>query len=173
MCSQDHHRFSFFVAGTIFGDVGGWVLLLRSLYWTFHVWRGSIMRVFFRGRRNTWWRCNQVAHWFCVAGIVFGKVGASFFVAGALFGEISNDSRSTTCCIYHTTCARWARKVTSVVGRVVDWRVRSRIILGSAAHWKWHFSRFQKFPLIFWSVFFVAGAVFGDVGGWLLLLRAM
>ena len=35
-----------------------------------------------------------------MAGAVFGDVGASLFVAGAAFGEIWNDSRSATCCIF-------------------------------------------------------------------------
>ena len=34
---------------------------------------------------------------FCVAGAVFGDLGASLFVAGAVFGEIWIDSRSAKC----------------------------------------------------------------------------
>ena len=33
-----------------------------------------------------------------VAGAVFGEVEVSLFVAGAVFGEIWNDSRSAKCC---------------------------------------------------------------------------
>ena len=44
-----------FVAGAVFGEVGGWLCLLRALEMTFHVWRGSIMRFILRGRRSIWW----------------------------------------------------------------------------------------------------------------------
>ena len=36
-----------------------------------------------------------------MAGAVFGEVRVSLFVAGAVFGEIWNDSRSAKCCIFH------------------------------------------------------------------------
>ena len=52
MCDRYQSCQSFFMAGAIFGKVGGCLLLLRALYWTFHVSRGSIMRLIFRGRRN-------------------------------------------------------------------------------------------------------------------------
>ena len=35
-----------------------------------------------------------------MAGAVFGEVQVSLFVAGAVFGEIWNDSRSAKCCIF-------------------------------------------------------------------------
>ena len=35
-----------------------------------------------------------------MAGAVFGGVEVSLFVAGAVFGEIWNDSRSAKCCIF-------------------------------------------------------------------------
>ena len=35
-----------------------------------------------------------------MAGAVFGEVAVSLFVAGAVFGEIWNDSRSVKCCIF-------------------------------------------------------------------------
>ena len=41
------------------------------------------MRFIFRGRRS-----------------IFGDVELSLFVAGAVFGEIWNDSRSAKCCIF-------------------------------------------------------------------------
>ena len=44
-----------FVAGAIFGEVRGWLCLLRALSMTFHMWRGSIMRFILRGRRSIWW----------------------------------------------------------------------------------------------------------------------
>ena len=35
-----------------------------------------------------------------MAGALFGEVEVSLFVAGAVFGEIWNDSRSAKCCIF-------------------------------------------------------------------------
>ena len=35
-----------------------------------------------------------------MAGAVFGEVRVSLFVAGAVFGEIWNDSRRAKCCIF-------------------------------------------------------------------------
>ena len=35
-----------------------------------------------------------------MAGAVFGEVEVSLFVAGEVFGEIWNDSRSAKCCIF-------------------------------------------------------------------------
>ena len=40
------------MAGAVFAEVGEWLLLLRALYWTFHVKQGSITQVMSRGRRN-------------------------------------------------------------------------------------------------------------------------
>ena len=35
-----------------------------------------------------------------MAGAVYGEVEVSLFVAGAVFGEVWNDSRSAKCCIF-------------------------------------------------------------------------
>ena len=61
------------------------------------------------------WRfiCDVDQSWdsFCVAGAVFGEVGVWVFVAGAAFGDILGDSRSTKCCIFQY-------KIVSKIGRV-------------------------------------------------------
>ena len=44
-----------FVAGAVFGDVGGWLYLLHALEMTFHMWRRSVMTFILRGRRSSWW----------------------------------------------------------------------------------------------------------------------
>ena len=47
-------------------------------------------------------------------------------------------------------------------------------MVGSAPHWKWRFTCFwRRFLWNFAVSFFVAGAVFGEFGGWHLLLRAL
>ncbi len=43
MRNEEQSWGSFFVAGAIFGEVGGWLLLLHALYWTFHGSRLSNM----------------------------------------------------------------------------------------------------------------------------------
>ena len=74
------------------------------------------------------WRfiCDVDQSWdsFCVAGAVFGEVGVWVFVAGAAFGDILGDSRSTKCCIFQY-------KIVSKIGRVRSPKRRVRIILGS------------------------------------------
>ena len=78
-----------------------------------------------------------------MAGAVFGEVRVSLFVAGAVFGEIWNDSRSAKCCIFQYRMLVVGVKgnlgceagcgLTFMVGSCSD---HGRIILGSAAHWK-------------------------------------
>ena len=55
-----------------------------------------------------------------MAGTIFGDVGMSLFVAGAVFGEISVNRRSANVVIFNTKCFSEARKVTSANGRVRD-----------------------------------------------------
>ena len=71
---------------------------------------------------------------------VFGEVRVSLFVAGAVFGEIWNDSRSAKCCIF-----QYKMLVVGVKGNLgceagcgltVSWSDHARIMFGSAAHWK-------------------------------------
>ena len=47
-----------FVAGAVFGEVGGWLDLLHALEMTFHMWRRSGMTFILRGRRSIWWGCR-------------------------------------------------------------------------------------------------------------------
>ena len=55
-----------------------------------------------------------------MAGAVFGDLGVSLFVAGAVFGEIWVDSRSAKCCNFQYKMRLRRRKVTSANGRVRD-----------------------------------------------------
>ena len=76
----------------------------------------------------------------CVAGAVFGDVELSLFVAGAVFGEIWNDSRSAKCCIFQYKMLVVGVKSNlgceAGCGGTVSCSDHSRIILGSAPHWK-------------------------------------
>ena len=44
-----------FVAGAVFGEVGGWLDWLRALEMTFYMWCRSSRTFILRGRRNIWW----------------------------------------------------------------------------------------------------------------------
>ena len=44
-----------FVAGAVFGEVGGWLYLLHTMEMTFHMWCGSRMRFILRGWRSICW----------------------------------------------------------------------------------------------------------------------
>ena len=131
------------------------------------------------------WRfiCDADQSWdaFCVAGAVFGEVGVWLFVAGAAFGDILGDSRRAKCCIFQC-------KIVSKIGRVRSpkWRVRDddfilglcsgyvRIILGmSSNRLSIGGSNSRSFRWNLELTDFVAGAAFGEVGGWLCLLRAL
>ena len=70
-----------------------------------------------------------------MAGAVFGEVQVSLFVAGAVFGEIWNDSRSAKCCIF-----QYKMLVVGVKGNLgceagcgltVSWSDHARIMVGS------------------------------------------
>ena len=71
-----------------------------------------------------------------MAGAVFGDVEVSLFLAGAVFGEIWNDSRSAKCCNFQY------KKVVVVVKSnlgcealrmTVSWSDPARIQLGSCS----------------------------------------
>ena len=100
-----------------------------------------------------------------MAGAVFGDLGVSLFVAGAVFGEIWVDSRSAKCCNFQYKMRLRRRKVTSANGRVRDdefmlgsWSNRPRIGIDAS-------TVLGEFRLDFGVHFCVAGAVFGEVGG--------
>ena len=70
-----------------------------------------------------------------MAGAVFGEVEVSLFVAGAVFGEIWNDSWSAKCCIFQYKMLVVGVKSNlgceAGCGVTVSWSDHSRIILGS------------------------------------------
>ena len=126
------------------------------------------------------WRCicdaDRRWHWFCVAGAVFGEVGGWLFVAGAALRDIVGDSRSAKCCILQC-------KIVPKIGpgRSPKRRVRDddfifgypRIMLGlSSNRLSIGGSTSGSFRWNLEVPDFVAGAVFGEVGGWLYLHHA-
>ena len=75
-----------------------------------------------------------------MAGAVFGEVQASLFVAGAVFGEIWNDSRSAKRCIFQYKMVAVGVKSNlgceAGCGLTVSFSDPARVLLGSVPHWK-------------------------------------
>ena len=67
-----------------------------------------------------------------MAGAVFGDLGVSLFVAGAVFGEIWVDSRSANCCNFQhkRRCRRGQSKLCERTGSVIL-QFHGRIMVGS------------------------------------------
>ena len=115
-------------------------------------------------------RCHGYRSWesFFVAGAVFGDFGVSRFAAGAVFGEVRVDSRLWSC---------FSAKLVAVDGlaRMLLW---VSILFCHARHQPTDLGRSCYFTELCdedqsWESFCVAGAVFGEVGGRCLLLRAL
>ena len=137
MCDEDQSWESFFVASALVGEVGGWLLMRRLLYWTFHVWRGSIMTVIFRGRRTIWW-CWRVT-----------PIAPRIVLDVSCVTRINHDSH-------------------------FSWQAHYLVMLEGDSYRSAHCTgRFMCDEDQSWQSIFVAGALFGDVGGWLLSLRAL
>ena len=102
-----------------------------------------------------------------LAGAVFGEVQVSLFVAGAALREIWNDSWSAKCCIFQllVACAKSNLCCEAGCGVTVLCSDHSPIMLGSVPHGKNDVSVvLEKFLGNVRESFFVAGAVFGEVG---------
>ena len=70
-----------------------------------------------------------------MAGAVFGEVQVSFFVAGAVFGEIWNDSRSAKCCIFQYKMLALGVKSNLGCEAGCGGRFPARMLLGSFSEW--------------------------------------
>ena len=72
-----------------------------------------------------------------MAGAVFGDVELSLFVAGAVFGEIWNDSRSAKCCNFQYKMLVVGVKSNlgceAGCGLTVSWSDHARIMVGSCS----------------------------------------
>ena len=107
-----------------------------------------------------------------MAGAVFGEVEVSLFVAGAVFGEIWNDSRSAKCCNFQYKMLVVGVKSNlgceAGCGVTVSWSDPARIILGMVSDrpriGNDVSAVFEKFLQNFGESFCVAGAVFGEFG---------
>ena len=131
-----------------------------------------------------WW------HGFCVAGAVFGEVGGWLDWLHALEMRFHMWRRSSMTLILCGRCSIWwGWRVTwlaprignklSYVTQIIDdihfaWQAQYLVRLEGdftcSTHWKWAFICDADH---WWHSFCVAGAVFGEVGRWLLLRRAV
>ena len=185
---------SFFVAGAAFGYVAvpfSWQaqhLVMLECHFSWQAQHLDMLQCPFRGRRSIWWCWSVIFRgrrsiWICCS---------AFFVAGAAFGEIWVDSRSAKRCNFQYKMRLRSAKITSANGRVrVDesaahckWRINCfrqiSLRFWSASlrgrrnlWWHWRLSAFAlKFRMLARSIMravFVAGAIFGNVGGWVLV----
>ena len=131
-----------------------------------------------------WW------HSFCVAGAVFGEVGGWLHLLHALEMRFHIMWRRSlmTFILRGRRSIWWGWRVTSLAPRIgnavsyvtqiIDdihfaWQAHLVRLEGDftcSTHWKW---RFICDADHWWHSFCVAGAVFGEVGRWLLLRRAL
>ena len=141
-------------------DIVGYrrIILESSFYWRKH--SGSI-------------RWNLQLQDF-VTGAVFREVGGWLFVTGAALRDILGDSRSAKCCILQYKIVSKMGRVRSPKRRVRDDdfilgypRISSDIVGLSSNRLSIGGSTSGSFRWNLELQDFVAGAVFGEVGGWL------
>ena len=140
------------------------------------------------------WRfiCRADHRWrsFCLAGAVFGEVGGWLYLLHALEMTFHMSRRSLmTCILRGRRSFWWGWRVTLLAPRIgnevayvtqiiddldIAWQAQYLVRLAGdftfSAHWKWSFICHADH---WWRSFCVAGAVFGEVGGWLYLLHAL
>ena len=160
-----------FVAGAVFGEVRGWHCLLRALEMTFHMWRGSIMRFILRGRRSIWWTCRLT---FVAPRIVndvsyVTRINHEIHFARIILG-LSSECRR----IVFLLAEAIQRVSNAILNLKISWQAqylaRLEGDIACSAHWKWRFICDADQS---WDSFCVAGAVFGELVVWRLLLRAL
>ena len=195
ICDADQGWHSFCVAGAVFGDVGGWLYLLHALEMTFHMWRRSVMTFILRGRRSIWW-CwrvtllaprigNDVSYvtqisddiHFAWQAQYLVKCESDFSWQAQRCRDILGDSRDAKCCIlqYKIVSKMGTSKVSEAAGAEMtilssDVVGCGRIIVESSFYLRKHSGSYR------WNLElpdFVAGALFGEVAGWLYLLHAL
>ena len=145
---------------------------------------------------STHWKWGVICdadHWwhsFCVAGAIFGEVGGWLHLLHALEMRFHMWRRSLMTFILRGRRSIWwgwrvallAPRIgndVSYVTQIIDdihfaWQAQYLVRLEGgftcSAHWKWGFICDADH---WWHSFCVAGAVFGEVGGWLHLLHAL
>ena len=140
-----------FVAGALFGEVGGWLYLLHALEMTFHMWRRSLMTFILRGRRSIWWGSRLI--------LLAARIGHD----DSYVTQIIDD-------IHLVWQAQYLVKLEGDLTGCAHWKWR---FICDAEHW-WHW--FCVAGAVFGEVggsFCVAGVVFAEVGVWLFVTGAV
>ena len=63
-----------FVAGAVFGEVGGWLYLLRALEMPFHMWRRSVMTFIFAWQAQYLVKCESDFSWQAQHFVTFWEI---------------------------------------------------------------------------------------------------
>ena len=159
ICDADHRGHSFCVAGAVFGDVGGWLYLLHALEMTSHLTSQISDDIHFAWQAQYLVRLAGDFSWQAQHFVTFWEIAGTrnvvFYNTKSSPSWDESGLRSGGC----EMTILWS----DIVGCV-------RIIVESSFYWRKHSGSFR------WNLElqdFVAGAVFGEVGGWLYLLRAL
>ena len=159
ICDADHWWHSFCVAGAVFGEVGGWLFVT-----------GAALRDILGDSRDA--KC-------CILQYkIVSKMGRvrspkrrvrdDDFIVG--YRRISSDYGRIVFLLAEALQGFSAQILTFKISWQAQYLVRLEGDLTGSAHWKW---RFICDADHWWRWFCVAGAVFGEVGGWLDLLHAL
>ena len=159
ICDADHWWHSFCVAGAVFGEVGGWLFVT-----------GAALRDILGDSRDA--KC-------CILQYkIVSKMGRvrspkrrvrdDDFIVG--YRRISWDYPRIVFLLAEALQGFSAQILTFKISWQAQYLVRLEGDLTGSAHWKW---RFICDADHWWRWFCVAGAVFGEVGGWLDLLHAL
>ena len=179
-------------------SIGGSIQGVTAEIWSFQIsWQAHyLVRLQGDFTCSTHWKwrficdADQGWHSFCVAGAVFGEVGGWLYLLHALEMTFHRWRRSgMTFILRGRRSIWWCWRVTLLAPRIGNdvshvtqisddihfaWQAQYLVRLAGdftfSAHWKWSFICHADH---WWRSFCVAGAVFGEVGGWLYLLHAL
>ena len=159
ICDADHSWHSFCVASAVFGEVGGWLDLVHALEMTFHMWRRSLMTFILRGRRSTSKHFDRT-----------GKVSEAAGARWRFYVRIWSDYPRIVFLLAEALQGVSAEILSFKISWQAQYLVRLVGDLTWSTHWKWRFICDADHGC---HSFCVAGAVFGEVGGWLDLVHAL
>ena len=173
ICDADHWWHWFCVAGALFGEVGGSFCVAGALFGEVGGWlfvTGAALRDILGDSRGA--KC-------CILQYkIVSKLGRvrspkrrvrdDDFILG--YRRISSDYGRIVFLLAEALQGFSAQTLTFKISWQAQYLVRLEGDLTGSAHWKWRFLCRADHR---WRSFCVAGAVFGEVGGWLYLLHAL
>ena len=155
ICDADHWWHWFCVAGAVFREVGGWLFVT-----------GAALRDILGDSRDAKCCILQYKSVSKMGRVRFPKrrVRDDDFIVG-----LSSDYRRIVFLLAEALQGFSAQILTFMISWQAQYLVRLEGDLTGSAHWKW---RFICDADHWWHWFCVAGAVFGEVGGWLFVTGA-